>query len=176
MKYKHATSILALVILSGCLVLSAAYIRYVYNEPYNPIADSRADISQALTELKKDKLLIIILGANWCPQCRNLANEIITTPLKNKIDASFSVVKVDVNGWDRNMDIVEMLGNPIKGGIPTIVVVNKDKKIILTSTGIDLAKARKTAGSYFEYFSFIEEKYIKSDNLFATDNNKILDI
>jgi thioredoxin len=175
-KYKNATIIIALVIIFGCLVLSAAYIRYVYNEPYNPIANSRAEISQALAKLKKDKLLIIILGANWCPQCRNLASDIITTPLKNKIDASFSVVKVDVNGWDRNMDIVEMLDNPIKGGIPTIVVVNKDKQIILTTTGIDLAKARKSTGSYLRYFSYIEEKYLKSEKLFTTGKNKILDI
>jgi len=154
----------------SCLILSivviaAAYHRYVYNKPYNLLANSKAEISNSLKSLKDNQILAIVLGANWCPECLKLAKDLESPPLNGIINKSFSVVKVDVNGWDRNMDIVELLGNPVKGGIPAIVFLNNQKQIILTNTGNQLSKLKNKYGSYYQYFVNVDNSYIEKNTV-----------
>jgi len=153
------SKIILILCLLFVMITGAAYYRYVYNKPYNLLANPYDDIREGISKLDDNKLLVVVLGANWCPECRALASDFNNVDFIKLISSSYSVVKVDVNGWDRNMDIVEDLGNPVKGGIPTILLIDKNKRILLTRTGSQLANDKKRHGSYLAYFTYLIESY-----------------
>lgn len=160
-----------LTILGFVLLLFLAYFRYVYNKPYNLLADSKSDITETVSNLDNNQLLIVVLGANWCPECRLLSNRIESEPLSHLNGTALSFVKVDVNGWDRNMDIVEKLGHPAGGGIPAIAIIDNQSRVLATRTGKQLSKDKDIKGSYYEYFSWLSETYINGEYNFDTDDN-----
>lgn len=156
------------------LLVLLAYFRYVFNEPYNLLADSKAEITDSISKLGDRQLLIVILGANWCPECRLLASEIESGPLKPLDGTALSFVKVDVNGWDRNMDIVEKLDNPTSGGIPAIAIIDSQGRLLATRTGKQLSREKSIKGSYFEYFSWLSDTYINNEHYFNDDSNALI--
>lgn len=163
---------LGLLVFAGIILLIfLAYFRYVYNKPYNLLADSKTEIIESISKLRDEQLLIVILGANWCPECRLLATEIESEPLKKLDGTVLTFVKVDVNGWDRNMDIVEMLGNPAGGGIPAIAIIDKQSRVLATRTGKQLSSDKRLKGSYYKYFSWLSDTYLKNDYDYSEDVN-----
>lgn len=156
------------------LLVLLAYFRYVFNEPYNLLADSKTEIADSISKLDDEQLLVVILGANWCPECRLLASEVESGPLKQLNGAELSFVKVDVNGWDRNMDIVEMLDNPTGGGIPAIAIIDNQSRLLATRTGKQLSREKDIKGSYFEYFTWLSDTYINNKDYFNDDSNALI--
>lgn len=155
------------------LLVLLAYFRYVYNEPYNLLADSKAEIIDSISRLDDRQLLIVILGANWCPECRLLASEIESGPLNQLNGTTLSFVKVDVNGWDRNMDIVEKLNNPTDGGIPAIAIIDNKSRLLATRTGKELSREKAMKGSYYKYFTWLSDTYINNEHYFNDDSNSL---
>ncbi|GAB4335808.1 MAG: hypothetical protein Kow0037_16270 [Calditrichia bacterium] len=100
--------------------------------PYNPNADARAEIAAALNAAKNNhQQVLLVFGANWCPWCRVIhkmfkENAEIAKLLKKH----FQVVSVDIGRKDKNLDLNEKYGNPIKNGIPVLVVLNADGKLL----------------------------------------------
>ena len=87
--------------------------------PYDEAADARADLERALTAAKSEqKPVLVIFGANWCPDCRALDRALTSGKNAELVGREFKVVKVDVGQFDRNLDIAARYGNPIKKGIP----------------------------------------------------------
>jgi len=112
--------------------------------PYVEGADANADIKAALADASKAKLpVLVVFGANWCPDCRVLDisfKEGASAPL---IAKSFKVVKVDVGRFDRNTDIAQRYGVPLKRGIPAVAVLSQEGKVLYATKGGELADARK---------------------------------
>lgn len=55
--------------------------------------------------------------------------------------------------FDANLDIVEKYGNPIAMGIPAIVVIGPDNRVLFTSDAGELANARNMSEqAVFEFF------------------------
>ncbi len=160
-----------LIILLGFIMLIVlAYFRYVFNKPYNLLADSKSEIIESISNLNDKQLLIVVLGANWCPECRKLAADIESEPLTYLDGTALSFVKVDVNGWDRNMDIVKMLGHPSDGGIPAIVVIDNQSRVLTIRTGKQLSQAKSSRGSYYNYFSWLSDAYLQNEYDFDSDS------
>jgi len=155
--------IILITLIGITLAVTLAYFRYIHDKPYNLLADSKNEIHEGVRQLNNEQLLVVILGANWCPECRYLASEIERDPLKSLNGSSLLFVKVDVNGWDRNMDIVNGLGNPASGGIPAIAIIDNSSRIIATRTGKQLAADKKIMGSYFNYFNKLASAYINNE-------------
>lgn len=111
--------------------------------PYDERANARSDLQAALTQAKsKNKLILIVFGANWCPDCRALANQMAKGKLAERVAERFIVVKIDVGNWDKNLDVVYEYGNPIKKGIPAIAVLASDGKLLQSTKAGELASAR----------------------------------
>lgn len=115
-----------------------------FNEKaYDEKADAAADVAAGLQRADRaGKQLLLTFGANWCPDCRVLASAMQEPPLADLIEAHFVVVKIDVGNWDKNLALVKTWGNPIRKGIPAIVVANGDGGIIYTTRAGELADAR----------------------------------
>lgn len=93
-------------------------------ENYLP-GDSLANISSAMeTAMNSNKLVLIIMGANWCHDSRALASRIETPPLSNIISENYETVLVDVGYLDKGKDVITSLGVPVYYATPTVLVVD----------------------------------------------------
>jgi thiol-disulfide isomerase/thioredoxin len=113
--------------------------------PYNEQADPTRDIAAALQQAKADgKLVLLDFGANWCPDCLALAKHFENAQVKPFLDEHFIVVKIDVGQWDKNLAVAEKYGNPIKQGIPAVVVLDAGGKQLASTADGSLASASAT--------------------------------
>jgi thioredoxin 1 len=130
--------ILALLI---CLSLAAAAL--AINLPYDDQADASSDLHRALASARaSDKNVLLVFGANWCPDCREL-DKALHGKSAQQIAEKFVVVKIDVGHFDKNIALAKLYGNPIKKGIPAAVILTADNKIVYSTKAGELADARK---------------------------------
>jgi thioredoxin 1 len=124
-------------------LLAAALVASAGEAPYNEAANAKADVQQALDAARADhKQILLVFGANWCPDCRELDKALRGTS-RALIEGRFDVVKIDVGNFDKNLDLAQRYGNPIKKGIPAVVVLGADGQIAYSTKGGELANARK---------------------------------
>lgn len=122
--------------------------------PYDEKADATADVAAAFAKAKAtDRKVLIVFGANWCPDCREL-DKAMHGQSAALIDAKFVVVKVDIGRFDKNMEIAQAYGNPTKKGIPAAVMVAADNRVLYATKGGELANARTMSESgVYDFFS-----------------------
>jgi len=109
---------------------------------YNETADAKAEISHALAEAAgAGTPVLVIFGANWCGDCK-----VLDLAMKQGSSAplfrDFKVVKVDVGRFDRNVDIARSYGVPLKKGIPAVVVLSPQNRVLYVTREGELADAR----------------------------------
>jgi thioredoxin len=122
-----------------CMTLAAS----AADAPYNEAANAKADVQQGLDAARTDqKQLLLVFGANWCKDCRELDKAMRGTS-RALIEGRFDVVKIDVGNFDKNLDLAERYGNPIKMGIPAIVVLSTNGQVAYSTKGGELANARR---------------------------------
>ncbi len=94
--------------------------------PYDEHADADAAVAKAKALAKAtNRLLLIDLGGNWCPDCRVLAGVIALPEVKAFVDQHYVVVTVDVGRFDRNLQIPAAYGITKRlEGVPTLLAVD----------------------------------------------------
>jgi protein disulfide-isomerase len=111
--------------------------------PYDASANANADLQHALAAAQANHNdVLLVFGANWCPDCREL-DKALKGRSQGLIAGKFQLVKVDVGRFDKNLDLANKYGNPIRMGIPAVVVLTADNRIVYSSKGGELANARK---------------------------------
>ena len=131
---------ITVLLIALCLSLTAHADAPVYDEA----ADAPAQVAQALANAKAEhKQVMIVFGANWCGDCKMLDGEFKKPALKALLDKNYVVVKVDVNRFNKNLDVVKPYGEVIKKGIPSIVIATPANQLIYATNGGELADARK---------------------------------
>ena len=127
---------------------------------YDESADAQVQVSQALAKAKADnKQLMIVFGANWCGDCKMLDGEFKKPAMKALLDANYVVVKVDVNRFNKNLDVVKPYGEVIKKGIPSIVIATPTNQLMYATNGGELADARKMGeAGVAEFFKALAAK------------------
>jgi thioredoxin 1 len=127
----------------GSILVMAALTVAAAELPYDESANASADLQRALAAAQADRSdVLVVFGANWCPDCREL-DKALNGSSHALIAGRFHVVKVDVGRFDKNLDVANEYGNPIKMGIPAVVVLSADNKIMYSSKGGELANARR---------------------------------
>jgi thioredoxin-related protein len=112
---------------------------------YDPDADPAATYQQALERAgQQDKVVLLVFGSEWCADCRSLNKKMAQAPLSETVTENFIVAHVDIGNWDRNMEFTEQFGEPVAKGIPSIVIVGSDKKLLYVSEAGEFASARST--------------------------------
>ena len=127
---------------------------------YDESADAQAQVSQALLKAKADhKQLMILFGANWCGDCKMLDGEFKKPAMKALLDANYVVVKVDVDRFNKNLDVVKPYGDVIKKGIPSIVIATPANQLVYATNGSELASARNMGeAGVAEFFKALAAK------------------
>lgn len=129
-----------ILIFTSLFILACSHQKNAYDEN----ADAKAVVQQGLTAAKvASKPVFLIFGANWCADCQALSASLETGKKAKEIAAAFQVIKVNVGNFDKNLDITKVYGNPIQGGIPGAVILNRDNDIIYTFKPGQLAQIRQ---------------------------------
>lgn len=111
--------------------------------PYDEQADAHADVRHAIEQAKsRHKKVLLVFGANWCPDCRSLSAQMQEGSLAKKLRLRYVVAKINIGNWDRNMDIANEYGNPPKKGIPAIAVLGADGQLLNATLAGELSVAR----------------------------------
>ena len=135
---KHRSTLFSIaVIMVFCSAVSARTL--IYDPDANPAEDLQVAVTKAA---QQNKLVLVIFGADWCPDCRMLDYHMNKDKLKVVIDAHFLVVKVDVGLKDKNQAFIAQFGNPIASGIPAIAILDGQSKLHYVSEGGEFADAR----------------------------------
>src|SRR6187431_829730 len=123
--------------------------------PYNETADASVEVKQALSSAATQKKnVLVIFGANWCGDCRALDAALKSTNNAALISSEFLVVKVDVGNFDKNLAINNQYGDPIKGGIPAVVILSPTNQVLYSTRAGELSNARKmSVNGIYEFFS-----------------------
>ncbi|MFI5357324.1 MAG: thioredoxin family protein, partial [Opitutales bacterium] len=123
-----------LLFLAGLLAatsLSAAEYPKMGDDIYDPQANGQALIDAALAQARAGgRHVLLDFGANWCVWCHRLHHTFATDPaVAAALQQNFVVVMVDVNtrhGPKRNADVITRYGNPVRLGLPVLVVLDAD--------------------------------------------------
>ncbi len=127
------------------------------DRPYDEAADAKAQIAVALRDAAAAKEpVLLIFGANWCPDCRAL-DHALKTGRNAELMSRFKVVKVDVGHFDHNVDVSTAYGNATKKGIPSAVIVSPDNRILFITKAGELADARSMSDDgIYDFFTQAE--------------------
>ena len=104
---------------------------------YDTKADGTRQIATALQRAEAGhKRVLVMFGANWCIWCHRLhATFEKDATVAAALAQNFEVVLIDVNtrnGTKRNAEVNERYGNPIKLGLPVLVVLDASGKLLTT--------------------------------------------
>lgn len=106
---------------------------------YDEAADAKADVAAAVAKAKKEKKRVLVtLGANWCSWCRSLDGTFTQNEkVAAELGKAYVPVKVDVGRMKpdgdrlkRNLDFAASWGADPKKGIPLLVVLDGNGKVV----------------------------------------------
>ena len=135
----------------------AAGVAAAADKPYDETADAKAQIAVALRDAAAaHEPVLLIFGANWCPDCRAL-DHALKTGRNAELMGRFKVVKVDVGHFDHNVDVSTAYGNATVKGIPSAVIVSPDNRILFMTKAGELADARSMSeDGIYQFFTRAE--------------------
>ena len=141
-------------ILLSLALAAAATLAIAADRPYDESADAKTQIAIALRDAAAAKEpVLLIFGANWCPDCRAL-DHALKTGRNAELMGQFKIVKVDVGHFDHNVDVSTAYGEATKKGIPSAVIVSPDNKILFMTRAGELADARSMSDDgIYEFFT-----------------------
>ena len=142
-------------LLTLSLLAVAAVATNAASNIYDEAVDAKTQVDAAVLEAAKSKVpVLLVFGANWCGDCKVLDlafKEGKSAPLISK---NFKVVKINVGRFDRNVDLAETYGIPLKEGIPAVAVLSAQGKVVYATKAGELADAGKMGEQgIFEFFS-----------------------
>jgi thiol-disulfide isomerase/thioredoxin len=126
-------------------IASFAQLKTPLPYPYDEKADADKVVAAAKAKAKKqNKILIVDLGGNWCPDCRILAGTVELPELERFVDKHFVMVTVDVGRFDKNLQIPAHYGITKRlDGVPALLVIDpKTDKLLDEGKVAALSDAR----------------------------------
>jgi thiol:disulfide interchange protein len=115
---------------------------------YDPKRKPRQDISAALLQARADKKLVLLdFGADWCLDCVVLSALFRDKTVAPYLNQHFHVVKIDIGEWNRNLDVSKEYGDPIKKGVPAVVVLSPRGSMVASTGNGALSTARRAKAS-----------------------------
>ena len=112
---------------------------------YDELADANRDVAAAVKQATNErKLVLLVFGANWCPDCRAFDDDMNAADLGSTLAEYYVVVKIDVARFKKNLDVARRYGVPIRLGIPATAIVSGDDKTLVVADGRKMEELRAT--------------------------------
>lgn len=124
------------------------------DRPYDETADAKLAIKHALTQAATaHQKVIVVFGANWCPDCRMLDLAMTKGTSASLLARDFEVVHVSVGRFDKNLDIAKSYGVPLSQGIPAVAILSPANNVLYVTREGELANARYMGDSgIYQFF------------------------
>jgi thioredoxin 1 len=131
------------------------------SDPYPPTPNAPADLKQARERAKASgKMLMVVFGGNWCPDCRSLHDKIHQSPVREYVETRFEIVNVNIGEHNANLDIAKDLGVSLKKGVPAAAFFTFDGKPIGFTNEGELEPARTyDAGQVLAFLRRVAEQH-----------------
>jgi thiol:disulfide interchange protein len=98
---------------------------------YPDVAMAKTDIQAALVKARHEhKRVILDFGGDWCPDCQVLNIYFHQSPNKELLEKNYVLVDVNIGHEDANLDVAKRYGVPMPHGVPALVVVGGDGKVV----------------------------------------------
>jgi len=111
--------------------------------PYDTKADAHKDLAAAKQRAKAEKkYVMVIFGANWCPDCVVLHKLLDEPSTKAYVDAHFEIVGVDLGRFDKNADVAKELQVNLDKGIPAAAFLASDGTLVGDTNNGELEPSR----------------------------------
>ncbi len=94
---------------------------------YLAVDDPMADLAAGIDAAKdSQRLLLIVMGANWCHDSRALASRLYKDPLSTTVNENYEILFVDVGYLEKGKEVINSLGIPVYYATPTVLIVDPD--------------------------------------------------
>ena len=107
-------------------------------------ADAKKEIEAALkTAHAENKRVILIFGGNWCYDCHVLDQALHEGEANKIVKESFLLVHVDIGEGDKNLDLIKKYETTLSSGVPTVVIIDAEGRVVYSSTKGEFEAARR---------------------------------
>jgi thiol:disulfide interchange protein len=113
--------------------------KHLYSADADPTADIAAALKQASLEHKR---VILDFGGDWCGDCQVLDIYLHQPPNLDLFEKNFLLVHVDIGHFDKNIDVTEEYGIPLKKGVPALAVLGADGKVLYSQQTAEFGDMR----------------------------------
>ena len=121
------TSFLTILFTTLAASAALAQTRHIYSDT----ADAHAEIKQALaTAAREHKNVLLDFGGNWCGDCQVLDIYFHQSPNAALLNNNFVLVDINIGRYDKNTDIAEKYGVPLKRGVPALAVLDSRGRLL----------------------------------------------
>lgn len=113
-------------------------------DPYfDPSDDARQAFDSALSHASTNgRYLMVVFGADWCPDCRKLHDNLHSSEVASYLQDHMNFVTIDVGRKDRNIELATQLGVTVANGIPVAVFFDPDGRQLGTTNEGQLEPSR----------------------------------
>jgi len=124
--YFHLRSIVMLTLCCGLFTGHAmAAETHPDGRQFPASANALADVQQALDRADgDDRLVLVVLGGNWCHDSRALASRLGEAPLAELIEQHYELIFVDVGFLDKGRDVVQAFDVAHYYATPTVLIID----------------------------------------------------
>jgi thioredoxin 1 len=110
---------------------------------YPAQADAHEEIREAERRAAKShKRVLVVFGADWCYDCHVLDKALHRKDIATVLTPSYEVVHVDVGRGEKNQDLMNQYGVPMKRGIPAIAILDSTGKLLYSQRNGEWERAR----------------------------------
>lgn len=169
---KYMTYVLLILTLVAGLSVTAkiqASDKDATGELYLASGDVMADLAAGFTAAREnDKLLLVVMGANWCHDSRALASRLNEEPLSTIVNQRYETLFIDVGYLEKGKEVITSLGIPVYYATPTVLIVDPVSKEVVNEQNRhqwgDAANiSMEESVEYFGQFSNTDQTTLQSD-------------
>lgn len=135
-------------------------LAFAASDPYPPPTNAAVDLKAARERAARSgKLLMVIFGGNWCPDCVVLHQRLDESPVREYAQRHFEIVGINIGDLDANLQIAADLGVTLKKGVPAAAIFDsKGKAVGFTNQGEIEAARGYSAQQVLTFLRDIAEK------------------
>jgi len=112
------------------------------DKPYDDRADAQQLVAAAFSQARAEhKQVMVVFGANWCPDCRMLES-VLHTPEAGSLAQRFVMVKIDVGDFNKNLSLAKRFDVNLSKGIPAVALADADESVRFATRAGELAEAK----------------------------------
>ena len=137
---------------------------------YFPSDDPMADLAASFDAAREsNRLMLVVLGANWCHDSRALATQLYEEPLSSIVNEFYETLFVDVGYLETGREVITSLGVPVYYATPTVLIVDPVSGQVLNAHNRHQWANAASIGmeeslGYFREFSSPDLSALQSEN------------